>query len=161
MLWKELLLRTFKALPSCLSEDAFDASEVDHSELECIQADASKLEECDADAASSFAAWAERHVEHPGVRRDLVAQARTNIAFAWEMAAKWCVADGESRADIAAFHESDGPEMVRQAKVKHIDGVPTVADLERDTTYMCARCGLPTSNQPDADGNVTCSNHGV
>lgn len=44
----------------------------------------------------------------------------------------WRNADEETRADILAFFESDGPEKVRQAKLKVEGGVPTVADLERD-----------------------------
>lgn len=42
----------------------------------------------------------------------------------------WAESDEDTRADILAFFESDGPEKVRQARLKHEDGVPTAADLK-------------------------------
>lgn len=72
-----------------------------------------------------------RLVDHPDVRRDLIAQAEGgNFDFAEECLYRWLEADEDTRAEIAAFHESDGPEKVRQVGLKHEDGTPTAADLE-------------------------------
>lgn len=38
-------------------------------------------------------------------------------------------ADDATRADILAFFESDGPEKVRQLRLRHDEGVPTASDL--------------------------------
>jgi len=51
--------------------------------------------------------------------------------FAGEMAQRYLLApDEETRADILAFFESDGPRKVHESKLKHNDGIPTSADLE-------------------------------
>lgn len=47
------------------------------------------------------------------------------------MALRYLRADEETRADYLAFHESNGPERVRQIRLKHEDGTPTAADLEK------------------------------
>lgn len=62
------------------------------------------------------------------MRRDLKAQ---EGRFAAEMIERYLRSDEAGRADMLAFHESHGPEKLRQAKVKHEDGTPTAADLEK------------------------------
>ncbi len=82
-----------------------------------------------------FIDFAEEHIPMP-MRRDLVAQG--NLLFAWEMAARYLAADADSRADMLAFHESSGPEVIRQLKLRDADGTPTAADLGTD--WECGKC---------------------
>lgn len=53
-----------------------------------------------------------------------------NEAFALDMAADYRKADKHTQSDILAFFESDGPEKVRQVRLKHEDGILTAADLK-------------------------------
>jgi hypothetical protein len=64
----------------------------------------------------------------PDEMRDALADQKPE--FVAEMIERWRVADEETRADILAFFESDGPRRVHEAKVKHEDGTPTSADLD-------------------------------
>lgn len=50
--------------------------------------------------------------------------------FAQECAQSYREADEESKADIAAFFESEGPKKVHDLKKRDEDGTPTSDDLE-------------------------------
>lgn len=52
-----------------------------------------------------------------------------NPELAAESADAYREADDITRADILAFFESDGPERVRQVRLRHEEGVPTASDL--------------------------------
>lgn len=58
-------------------------------------------------------------------------------AFAEEMAKRYLDADPESRVDISAFFDSDGPRKIHEAKLRILDGIPTAADLGKMSDDRC------------------------
>lgn len=55
---------------------------------------------------------------------------RQTPEFARECAESYRAADEESKADILAFFESEGPRVVHEVKLKYEDGTPTSEELE-------------------------------
>jgi len=54
-----------------------------------------------------------------------------DVEFAAEMITKYLQADAAGRADIEAFHMSEGPAMVRESHLAEVEGTPTSADIEK------------------------------
>lgn len=61
---------------------------------------------------------------------DALAEHLDDIPFVAEQALKYIEGDEADRADILAFHESDGVNLIHQAHEKHENETPTAADLE-------------------------------
>lgn len=74
--------------------------------------------------------YVERLPDGP-MRDALRAQRALQPEWAEDYARDYLAADPETQADLAQFFEDDGPEIVRQLKVRDEDGTPTAADLER------------------------------
>ena len=65
----------------------------------------------------------------PKILRDALAGKRPE--FQEEMAKAYLEADEDTQADILAFFESGGPEIIRQLVLRDQDGTPTANDLEK------------------------------
>lgn len=61
------------------------------------------------------------------MRSDLAAQ---DPVFAAEIARDYLAASPDSRADMLAFFEGDGPRRVHEAQRRDEDGTPTSGDLD-------------------------------
>lgn len=65
------------------------------------------------------------------VREDAGCDAEQNDLGTWVCGSCGRALDADEVGDIEAFLESGGPDMVQAAHLKHAEGVPTSADLER------------------------------